>query len=302
LFRDKNGRVERDQCNSILNLHGLIYFSFASFKNTFNMGDPNQMSFLEHLEELRWRVIRAAIAILAFAVLAFVFKGVVFDQIILAPKNTTFITYKALCYLSRLLGLGEELCLTSDFSLQNIEMSGQFTSHLVVSIVAGIIISFPYVFYQIWSFIVPGLSDKERGTARGVVFFTSLLFMLGIAFGYFIVAPLSVQFLGSYKVSEQVENIITLNSFISTITTTTLASGLVFQLPIVVYFFAKLGIVTPAFLRTYRKHAIIVVLIVAAIITPPDITSQILVSMPLLVLYEISIYIAKVVIRNKEKT
>ena len=131
------------------------------------MGDPNQMSFLEHLEELRWRVIKAAIAILAFAVLAFVFKGVVFDQIILAPKNTTFITYRTLCSLSRLLGLGEELCLTSSFSLQNIEMSGQFTSHLVVSIVAGIIISFPYVFYQIWSFVARGLVIKNAAQPKG---------------------------------------------------------------------------------------------------------------------------------------
>ncbi len=264
------------------------------------MGDQNQMSFLEHLEELRRRLIKSAIAILAFAVLAFVFKGVVFDQIILAPKNTTFITYRVLCYFSRLIGLGDELCLASSFKLQNIDMSGQFTSHLVVSVVAGIVVSFPYVFYQVWSFVAPGLSDRERGTARGVVFFTSLLFMLGVAFGYFVVAPLSVQFLGSYTVSDQVENIIALNSFISTITTTTLASGLVFQLPIVVYFFAKLGIVTPQLLKTYRKHAIIGVLIIAAIITPPDIASQILVTLPLLVLYEISIYIAKVVVRSNE--
>jgi sec-independent protein translocase protein TatC len=265
------------------------------------MGDPNQMSFLEHLEELRWRIIKAAAAVLTFAVLAFVFKEVVFDQIILAPKNTTFITYRAFCYFSRLIGLGDGLCFASTFKLQNFEMSGQFTSHLVVSIVAGIIVSFPYVFYQLWSFVAPGLSDAERRTARGVVFFTTLLFMMGVSFGYFVVAPLSVQFLGTYVVSDQVENIIALNSFISTVTTTTLASGLVFQLPIVVYFFTKLGIVTPTLLKTYRRHAIIGVLIISAIITPPDITSQILVSMPLLVLYEVSIYIARMVQRKNER-
>ncbi len=266
------------------------------------MGDPNQMSFLEHLEELRWKVIKAVISILVFAVLAFIFKGIVFDQIILAPKNTTFITYKIFCYLSQYLGFGDELCITSEFSLQNIEMSGQFTAHMIVSIVAGFIVAFPYVFYQLWSFVAPGLSSKERNTARGVVFFTSMLFLMGIAFGYFVIAPLSVQFLGNYQVSEQVENIISLTSFISTVTTTTLASGLVFQLPVVVYFFAKLGIVTPALLRTYRKHAIIGVLILSAIITPPDILSQVLVSIPLIALYEISIFIAAIVIRKREST
>jgi sec-independent protein translocase protein TatC len=170
----------------------------------------------------------------------------------------------------------------------------------MVSIVAGFVVSFPYVFYQIWSFVQPGLHEKERNTARGVVFFTSLLFMSGILFGYFVIAPLSVQFLGSYQVSEQVENIIALNSFISTVTTTTLASGIVFQLPIVIYFLAKVGLVTPAVLRQYRKHAIVGVLVLSAIITPPDITSQILVTLPLVVLYEIGIHIARIVVRNSQ--
>lgn len=259
---------------------------------------PDQMSFLEHLEELRWRIIRAVVAILVCAIVAFIFKGIIFDGIILAPKNADFPTYRFLCLISESLGMGDSLCITSTFELQNIDMSGQFTSHLMVSIVAGLVVSFPYVFYQLWSFVQPGLHDNERNTARGVVFFTSVLFMAGICFGYYVIAPLSVQFLGGYKVSEQVENIISLSSFISTVTTTTLASGIVFQLPIVVYFLAKIGLVTPTFLRQYRKHAIVGVLILSAIITPPDITSQILVTLPLLVLYEISIYIARVVVRN----
>ncbi len=265
------------------------------------MSESEQMSFLQHLEEMRWRVIRSAIAILAFASLAFVFKGIVFDQIILAPKSASFITYRAMCSLSEGIGMADGLCITSDFELQNISMSGQFTSHIVVSIIAGLILAFPYVFYQLWSFIKPGLKENEKSTARGVVFFTSLLFMSGIAFGYFLIAPLSIQFLGGYKVSEQVDNIITLNSFITTITSTTLASGIVFQLPMVVYFLAKIGIVTPLTLRTYRKHAFVGVLILSAIITPPDITSQILVTLPLVILYEISIHIARIVVKKSDR-
>lgn len=259
------------------------------------------MSFLEHLEELRWKIVKAVSAILIFAMLAFIFKGIVFDQIILAPKDPNFITYRALCAMSKLLGMGDALCVSTSFSLQNISMSGQFTSHIVVSIVAGIVVSFPYVFYQIWSFIAPGLKDKEQKSASGVVFFTTLLFILGICFGYFVIAPLSVQFLGNYTVSDLVENSITLNSFITTVTTTTLASGIVFQLPMVIYFLAKLGLVTPETLKTYRKHAVVAVLILSAVITPPDITSQILVSLPLLVLYEVSIHIARIVVKRQRK-
>jgi len=264
------------------------------------MSDPNQMSFLQHLEELRWRLVKAAIAIFVVATAAFIFKGFVFDEVILAPKRASFITYRIFCSISQKIGFEDGLCVTSDFSLQNIKMSGQFTSHIVVSIVAGIVVSFPFVFYQLWKFILPGLRSKEAKMARGVVFFTSLLFLTGILFGYFLIAPLSVQFLGGYTVSDQVQNIISLNSFITTVTTTTLSSGIVFQLPIVIYFLAKIGIVTPQFLRTYRKHAIVAVLVLSAIITPPDITSQILVSLPLLVLYEISIQIAKSVTRKSD--
>ena len=171
-------------------------------------------------------------------------------------------------------------------------MSGQFSTHIVSSLVAGFILAFPYVFWEMWQFIKPALHQGEQKHTRGVVFYTSFLFMLGVLFGYYMVAPLSVQFLGNYQVSAQVANQINLNSFISTVTTVCLANGIIFQLPIVVYFFSKLGIVTPNFLRTYRKHALVVVLIISAIITPPDITSQVMVSFPLLILYEISIKIS----------
>ena len=150
------------------------------------MSDPNQMSFLEHLEELRWRIIKAVLAIGVAATLAFIFKGIVFDEIILAPKESAFLTYRIFCKVSLFLGLDDSLCVTSNFSLQNIQMSGQFTSHIVVSLVAGLVVSFPYVFYQVWGFIQPGLKSSERQSARGVVFFTTVLFLMGILFGYYL--------------------------------------------------------------------------------------------------------------------
>lgn len=264
------------------------------------MADPNEMTFLQHLEELRWRLIKAFIAILVFATVAFVFKSFVFDVLIFAPKNEDFITYRFFCYMSNVIGLDDSLCLTSSFELQNITMSGQFTSHILVSGVLGFIVAFPYVFYQLWAFIMPGLSGNEKATARGAVVATSFLFLVGVSFGYFLISPLSVQFLGGYTVSEQVDNIIALNSFITTVTMTTLSGGLVFQLPVVIYFLAKLGLVTPGSLRQYRKHAIVGVLILSAIITPPDVTSQVLVTLPLMVLYELSIYIARIVVRKNK--
>ncbi|MEM9051992.1 MAG: twin-arginine translocase subunit TatC [Bacteroidota bacterium] len=265
------------------------------------MADPNQMTFLQHLEELRWRIIKALIAIVLIAILAFIFKGFVFDTLIFAPKNSDFITYRFFCHMSSILGLDDSLCLTSSFDLQNITMSGQFTSHILVSLVLGFIVAFPFVFYQFWAFIMPGLSVNEKSTARGAVVATSFLFLIGVSFGYFLISPLSVQFLGGYTVSSQVDNIIALNSFITTVTMTTLSGGLVFQLPVVIYFLAKLGLVTPESLKQYRRHAIVGVLILSAIITPPDVTSQILVTLPLMVLYELSIHIARIVVK-KDKT
>ncbi len=264
--------------------------------------DQKELSFLGHLEELRWRIVRAAIAIVVGAIVAFSAKGFVFDKIILAPKSENFITYRLLCELGTFLGLGDVFCL-ADYALQiqNINMAGQFTTHIVVSLIAGFIISFPYVFYQLWKFLAPGLTEREIKLSRGVVFFTSLLFLLGVLFGYFVIAPLSIQFLATYSISATVMNQITLGSFISTITSVTLANGLVFQLPVAVYFLAKLGLLTPAFLKQYRKHAFVAVLILSAIITPPDVWSQILVTIPLMFLYEISILVAKRVTKKSRE-
>tara|TARA_B110000263_G_scaffold162342_1_gene141248 strand:- start:2775 stop:3599 length:825 start_codon:yes stop_codon:yes gene_type:complete len=261
-----------------------------------------EMSFLEHLEVFRWHLVRSVFAVLFFAVIAFIFKSILFDGILLAPKNPDFPTYKMLCYLSQQMGMGDALCMDElPFILMNISMSGQFSTHIMTSIVAGFVVAFPYVFWEMWRFISPALHDDESSVANGVVFFSSILFLLGVLFGYYVVSPLSVHFLGSYQVSETVVNQISLSSFISTVTTVCLANGVVFELPILVYFLTKIGLLTPQFMQTYRKHALVMTLIFSAIITPPDITSQILVALPLMVLYEISIKISARVLRKQEK-
>ena len=261
-----------------------------------------EMSFLEHLEVFRWHLVRSVFAVLFFAVIAFIFKGILFDSILLAPKNPDFPTYKMLCYLSQQMGMGDALCMDElPFILMNISMSGQFSTHIMTSIVAGFVVAFPYVFWEMWRFISPALHDDESSVAKGVVFFSSILFLLGVLFGYYVVSPLSIHFLGSYQVSETVANQISLSSFISTVTTVCLANGVVFELPILVYFLTKIGLLTPQFMQTYRKHALVMTLIFSAIITPPDITSQILVALPLMVLYEISIKISARVLRKQEK-
>ncbi len=261
--------------------------------------DKAEMSFLDHLEVLRWHLVRSAIAIILFMGLAFVFKGFVFDEIILAPQSSEFLTYRLFCDLSHWLDLGNKLCFEDiSFSLINIAMSGQFTTHILVSAIAGFILAFPYLLIEIWRFISPGLRKTEKRSAVALVFWGSVLFMSGVLFGYYVIAPLSVQFLGNYTVSSTVSNSISLNSYISTLTSIVIACALVFQLPIIVYFLSKIGLITPQLMKAYRRHSIVIVLILSAIITPPDITSQILVAIPLVFLYEVSIIISRVVNRR----
>ena len=260
-----------------------------------------EMSFLDHLEVMRWHLLRSILAVVIMALVAFVFKEIVFDKIILAPKEPHFPTNRWLCQLGEILGL-ERICINQNpFSLQTVKMAEQFSMHIIVSLVAGIVIAFPYVFFEIWRFIIPALYDKEKQTAHGAVFFTSLLFILGVGFGYYIISPLSVNFLGNYKVSESVISAPTLRSYVQTITSVVLASGLVFQLPILIYFLSKVGLVTPDFLKRYRRHSIILIVTLSAIITPPDVFSQVLVALPLMVLYEIGISISKRIMRQHEE-
>lgn len=262
--------------------------------------EEGEMSFLEHLEVLRWHLIRSVSAIFIVAIAAFIAKGFIFDTVLLGPKKPEFWTYRMLCRLAEKFNLSDLLCITEiPFELINISMAGQFSTHIFVSIVAGLVVAFPYVMFELWRFIKPGLYKSERKYATGMVFYTSVLFVMGVLFGYYVIAPLSVNFLGSYRVSETVMNQIDLNSYFSTIATLVLASGAVFELPVLIYFLTKIGLVTPDLLRQYRRHAVVGILILAAVITPPDVSSQILVFFPLMVLYEISIWVSAIVIRNQ---
>jgi sec-independent protein translocase protein TatC len=269
-------------------------------ENQKKIGTEKEMSFLEHLEELRWRLVKSSAAILVFGIAVFLSKKIIFDVILFGPRNSEFITYKGFCWISNQLGMGDNLCMGDvAISVQNIDMSGQFSTHIMVSIIGGFIVAFPFVLYQMWAFLKPGLKEKERNSAKGIVFYSSLLFFSGVLFGYYIISPLSLQFLGSYRVSDEVVSSIQLNSYISTLVSITLSTGLVFQLPILVFFFTKIGLITPEFLKKYRKHSLVAVLILAAIITPPDITSQILVALPIMLLYELSIFISRRVIKKQ---
>jgi sec-independent protein translocase protein TatC len=261
-----------------------------------------EMSFLEHLEELRWHIIRSVLAIMFFMVIAFVFKTFIFDNIILAPKNPDFWTNRMLCRLGESILHSDALCInTKPPNLINIKMSGQLTTHIAVAMVAGLILAFPVILWEFWQFFRPALKENEAKHARGAVFAASLLFFTGVLFGYFMLAPLSIYFLSSYTISPEVVNQINIRSFIGTLSSICLATGLVFELPIIAFFLTKIGLITPAFLRKYRKHAIVVVFIVSAIITPPDVFSQTLVAIPLLGLYEISIIVSGRVMKQKDR-
>lgn len=262
-----------------------------------------EMSFLDHLEELRWLLIRSTIAILAGATIAFFFSDFIFNEIIFGPKSVDFFTYQFFCDISEKFGLDESLCVKEiNLPIQNREMGGQFSIHLWTSITVGFIFAFPFILWEIWKFISPALYDSEKKYASAFIIISSLLFFIGVLFGYYIIAPLSVQFFASYIVSAEINNSIDITSYISLMKTSAIASGLLFELPIIIYFLTKLGLVTPDFLRKYRKYTLVIVLVLSAIITPPDIISQVIVAIPIMILYEISILISATVMKKQNKT
>lgn len=251
------------------------------------------MSFWDHLTELRKRLFRMIFVWVAMTIVAFIYSRFIFDKILLAPKEPSFITYKWLCKLGQLLHV-ETLCLPPmSLSIINLNLSGQFMTDMTVSMFAGLILGFPLIIHQLWQFIMPALYVKERRYARRAVFVMSFLFIIGVLFSYYFMVPWTLNFLGTYQVSSMVVNQISLSSYISTVTSTILGVGIVFELPVVIYVLAKLGVVTPKFLKANRKYALVIILIVAAIITPPDVFSQTIATIPLYALYEISILVAK---------
>lgn len=268
--------------------------------------EPSQereMSFLEHLEELRWHVIRSMAAILVLTIGAFIVAPWIFQHIIFAPARVDFPTFVWLCNLGHLFGSGDALCVQEiPLKIQSRYMTGQFSMHIVSSFVIGLIVAFPYVTWELWRFIKPGLYPREKKSSRGAVAAISFLFLLGVAFGYYIMSPVMISFLANYQISDMIVNEFDITSYVGTIVGVVFGSGVLFQLPIVIFFLTKAGIVTPSYLRRYRKHAIVIILIIGAIVTPTaDPLSQSLISIPLYLLYEISILISAGVVRQKER-
>lgn len=261
-----------------------------------------EMSFLDHLEELRWLLVRSSIAIVALAIAVYFVSDFIFDDIIFGPTRVDFVTYRFFCDASHYLGFAETICIEElPFTIQNTSMEGQVNVFVWTCITAGFILGFPYLLWEVWKFISPALYESERKYAKVFVITASLLFFIGVLFGYYVIVPMSVNFVATFSVSSVVKNEFNLESYISMIKTSVIAGGLFFELPIIIYLLTKIGLVTPAFLQNTRKYAVVIVLIIAAIVTPPDVVSQITVAVPMLLIYEISILISKLVVKKKEK-
>jgi len=267
----------------------------ALFKRKTSATERQEMSFIDHLEALRGHLFRSVIAIAGGAIIAGIFNTFLIKNILLGPMQGSFPTYGVLCRLSHSLGMGDSLCMNGlDIKMQSTEVGSQFSMWFTVIFVAGIIIAFPYIFYEFWRFIKPALTKKELDKTRGVIFWVSVLFFTGVFFGYFVIAPYTINFFSSFQLDESIENRWTIGSYVDTLIPLVLGSGLAFQLPLVIFFLAKVGIVTATYLKSIRKYAIVVILIIAAVITPgPDLVSQISVALPLMLLYEISIILSK---------
>ena len=268
------------------------------------MGETkNEMSFLDHLEELRWHLIRSTVAIFTVAIVMFTFRNFIYDQFLLAHLDADFITYKWLCQGAQLLGFESDFCNISydKKGLISLAPASQLMNAIWTSTILGLIVSFPYVLWEIWRFIGPGLHEKEQKKSKLFIFYASLLFFIGVLFSYYVIAPLSVSFFYSFKITDIIENKFDFKAHINLITNTLLGVSLMFELPILIYFLTKMGLVSPPFLKKNRKIALVLVLILSAIITPPDVTSQVIVTLPIMVLYEIGIVISKRVVKKEEK-
>lgn len=261
-----------------------------------------EMSFLDHLEELRWLLVRSSFAIVILAIAVYFVSDFIFDDIIFGPTRVDFVTYRFFCDASHYLGFAETICIEElPFTIQNTSMEGQVNVFVWTCITAGFILGFPYLLWEVWKFISPALYESERKYAKVFVITASLLFFIGVLFGYYVIVPMSVNFVATFSVSNVVKNEFNLESYISMIKTSVIAGGLFFELPIIIYLLTKIGLVTPTFLQNTRKYAVVIVLIIAAIVTPPDVVSQITVAVPMLLIYEISILISKLVVKKKEK-
>jgi sec-independent protein translocase protein TatC len=275
---------------------------FSGLKKETN---TNDMSFLGHLSVLRWHLFRSSIVIVTLATIAFFYPEIIFTKILLGPTKPNFFTYTFLCELSNKWNLGDSLCFPAEgfkYKIQSLGLTEQFTLAMWGSFVAGLVVGFPYLLWELWRFVKPALKEKEINSARGFIFYASILFLTGVAFAYYIVCPMAIYFLGNYKLDPDIETNPSLDSYISLTTTLVLLLGLVFELPIVMYFLARFGVVSGSFLAKNRRYAIVIILIVSAVITPTtDIFTQMLVAVPLWILFEMSIVVAKRVEKRMEK-
>jgi sec-independent protein translocase protein TatC len=262
-------------------------------------GEVAEMTFIDHLEELRGHLLRSVLAIVVGGIVVAVYNDFFVKQVLMGPTHTNFPTYRWLCSIGKNLGMGTSLCMKEiGVRMQSTSVSGQFSMFFTVIVIGGIIIAFPYIFWEFWKFLKPALTQKELSRTRGVVFWVSLLFFMGVAFGYFVIAPYTVNFFANFQLDESIVNQWTISSYVDTLIPLILGTGLAFQLPLVMFFLSKIGLVTPDWLRSVRKYAIVIIVIVAGVITPPDVISQIIVSLPLLVLYEVSIWLSARVTRE----
>jgi sec-independent protein translocase protein TatC len=267
--------------------------------------DEAEMSFIDHLEALRWHVIRSLLAVLIAAIGFFLFIDWIFDNVIMGPTRNDFISYRALCSISHRLGMGDSLCMPPmELNLQVTSVSGTFMSSITIAFVGGIIVAIPYVLYEIWLFVKPALKPEELKHTRGVIFWVSIFFFMGAAFGYFLLAPFTFNFLANYKIGTAgiLQYRPMLSDYLDSLIDITLGAGLAFELPMASWVLSKMGLITPGFLRTYRKYAYVALLVIAAIITPsPDWGSQLIVVIPLVMLYELSILISARVNKAEQK-
>jgi sec-independent protein translocase protein TatC len=264
----------------------------SNFLQKRNVSETGEMSFIDHIEELRWHIIRSMIAVLVASIIVFIESEWIYTNIIIAPIHNSFISYRWLCILGKAIGT-ESLCLEDiNLSLQNTEMSGQFLLSFSSSLMIGFIFAFPYVFWEFWRFLKPALSEKEQKRAGGIVLWSSLLFFVGILFGYFLLAPFTINFFANYQLSPDIKNVFTIKNYYDSLSDMVLGMGIVFELPIVVFFLSRLGILTPNLMRKNRRYAIVILIFLAEIITPPDWFSWMLVFIPVYILYEISITIS----------
>lgn len=260
------------------------------------------MSFLEHLEELRWHLVRSFVAIFIVAILVFANINFIFDNVLLAHLKSDFSTYQFFCKVFSSIGIDSSFCnINFKQTLQALNPTQQLMTAIWSSLIIGFIIAFPYVLWEIWRFIAPGLHHNEQKKSKGFIFTCSLLFFIGILFSYFIIIPMSVYFFYNFQISDAVQNNFKLDAYISLVTNTLIGVAVFFELPVIIYFLSKVGLISPEFLKKYRKHALVLVLILSAIITPPDVASQIIVSVPIMLLYEIGIHVSRYVIKKQEK-